>query len=120
MICDAPVRPGTFTHRDSISFCVHADLLELAPIRNTIFHDQPTKQKVEVEAKKKELGITDIGDDIGELLRGKSVDDTYAIAAKYLHVPKAELQAKYAHLNPGQQRMICGNKMRAYLKKGGK
>jgi hypothetical protein len=28
------------------------------------------------------------------------------------------LRAKYAHLNPGQQRMLCGNLLRAAHKKG--
>jgi hypothetical protein len=112
MISDKPVRPGSYMHRDCVSFSVPADLCELAPVRKSIFHEQDTKQAAETKAKKKELGITDIGDDVGELLRGKSVDETYAIAAKYLGAPVLELKAKYAHLNPGQQRMVLGNRMR--------
>jgi hypothetical protein len=67
--------------------------------------------------KKKELGITDIGDTIGEMLRGKSLEESYPICAKYIGVPEDVLRAKYAHLNHGQQRMNLGNRMRGYWKK---
>ena len=54
LISDKPVRPGSYMHRDCVSFTVPADTLELAPIRKSIFHDQHTKSKIETEAKKKE------------------------------------------------------------------
>lgn len=111
-ICSMPIRPNSYTPREAEFFFVHADLLDLAPVVKTIFHDQPTRSAIETQQRKKELGITDIGDDIGELLRGKSVDETYAIAAKRLRTPEDELRAKYRHLNPGQQRMVLGNRMR--------
>jgi hypothetical protein len=55
----------------------------------------------------------DIGDGTAKQLRGLDLDKVYAIAAKALGTPEKELRAKYAHLNPGMQRMNLGNKMRA-------
>jgi hypothetical protein len=57
------------------------------------------------------------GDDIAAQLLGKTLDQVYAIAAKAIGVPEAELRAKYAHLNPGQARMNLGNRMRGAITK---
>ena len=63
----------------------------------------------------------DCGDKLAEKLRGKTLDEVYAMAAKTLvdddEKPIAEktLRAKYAHLNVGMQRMNVGNRMRAVL-----
>lgn len=60
----------------------------------------------------------DVGDEVAIMLRDcKSVDDVYKVAAKYLGVPETELRERYAKLNAGQQRMNCGNRMRAKWKK---
>lgn len=63
-------------------------------------------------------------DDVtAQLLRGKSLDEVYAIAAatlindKNIKDPHAFLRSQYSHLNPGQQRMILGNRLRTHAKK---
>lgn len=56
------------------------------------------------------------GDAIAVKLLGKDLDTVYAAAAKALKEDEADLRAKYAHLNPGMQRMNLGNRMRAAAK----
>lgn len=55
----------------------------------------------------------DNGDELAKKLRGVELDDVYAAASKVLGESQAALRAKYAHLNPGMQRMNLGNRMRA-------
>lgn len=55
----------------------------------------------------------DCGDTMARLLRGKTLDEVYALAAEKLGVPEQELRARYAHLNNGMQRMNLSNRMRA-------
>lgn len=55
----------------------------------------------------------DNGDATAKKLRGVALDDVYAEASKILGESQAALKAKYAHLNPGMQRMNLGNRMRA-------
>lgn len=60
----------------------------------------------------------DIGDQIATMLRAcESLDDTYRVAAEYLGEGEPTLREKYTKLNPGQQRMVLGNRMRAKWKK---
>jgi hypothetical protein len=54
----------------------------------------------------------DNGDDVATKLRGKTLEDVYAYAAKQLKEPEKDLRAKYKHLNPGMQRMSLGNRLR--------
>lgn len=54
----------------------------------------------------------DNGDDVATKLRGKTLDEVYAHAAKALKEPEKDLRAKYKHLNPGMQRMSIGNRLR--------
>lgn len=64
----------------------------------------------------------DNADALAKALRGKTLDEAYTICSKAL---KAEgepatvkaLKARYAHLNPGHQRMCIGNKVRAAMKR---
>jgi hypothetical protein len=57
----------------------------------------------------------DCGDDIAQTLRGKTLDEVYATAAKKLKEPEKDLRAKYKHLNAGMQRMSLGNRLRKVL-----
>ena len=57
------------------------------------------------------------GDDIALQLQGKSLDEVYEIGAQFLEVTVDALREKYSHLNPGQQRMNIGNRMRGLIKK---
>lgn len=54
----------------------------------------------------------DNGDDVATKLRGKTLDEVYAHAAKTLKEPEKDLRAKYKNLNPGMQRMALGNRLR--------
>ena len=55
----------------------------------------------------------DSGDQIAVSLRGKELDEVYAIVAKAIGETQASLKARYAKLNPGMQRMNLGNRLRA-------
>ena len=59
-----------------------------------------------------------VGDLIAKLLEGQTPDRVVAIAERALGLKKGELWAKYEGLNPGQQRMNAGNRIRAAFKRG--
>lgn len=50
-------------------------------------------------------------------LRGMELREVYKTVGKVIDISAEELKLKYNHLNPGQQRMCLGNKMRGFLKK---
>lgn len=54
----------------------------------------------------------DNGDDVATMLRGKTLDEVYAVASKKLKETEKDLRAKYKNLNPGMQRMALGNRLR--------
>lgn len=54
----------------------------------------------------------DCGDNTAKLLRGKTLDEVYKIAARETRESEAELRKQYKHLNPGMQRMNLGNRIR--------
>lgn len=56
----------------------------------------------------------DCNDEIGQTLRGKSLDDVYTAASKALGVTAKSLREKYGHLNLGMQRMCLGNRLRGH------
>lgn len=57
-----------------------------------------------------------VGDETARALEGKTLPEVYEVAAKALGEDVKALIDKYKHLNPGQQRMVCGNRMRAKWK----
>lgn len=57
------------------------------------------------------------GDGIAGLLAGCDPNEAIKLAEKLLDM-QGQLQAKYEHLNPGQQRMNAGNRIRAAIKRG--
>lgn len=61
----------------------------------------------------------DNNDDVATYLRGKSLADVWAIATKAMgDEVSTALHAKYDKLNPGQQRMNLGNRLRAMFRAG--
>jgi hypothetical protein len=58
----------------------------------------------------------DIGDATAKLLRGKTLDVVYKVAAKSFNASENSLRDRYIHLNAGQQRMTLGNRIRAAAK----
>lgn len=111
-----PPRPGLEQTPERVSFCVHPDTLELAPVNKNPFGRQPTKAAVVKREAAKAEGRRDNGDEVATMLRGKSLDEAYEVASELLGVPAEELKDKYAHLDHGRQRMVLGNRMRAILK----
>lgn len=74
----------------------------------------------EAKAKLREYADThpkDVGDQVAIWLRGLDLEGVYVKGAEYLGEKLDVLKAKYAKLNPGQQRMTIGNRMRAKWKK---
>ena len=55
------------------------------------------------------------GDDLAIRLSSKTPAEVPELASKLLGL---DLKTKYASLNPGQQRMNAGNRLRSALKKG--
>lgn len=55
------------------------------------------------------------GDWLAQQLAGLTPDEVVVVAASVLDQPG--LTERYAHLNPGQQRMNAGNRLRAAIKK---
>ena len=57
------------------------------------------------------------GDDLAMVLAGHGLDVIYSAAAVVLSTDESELRQRYAHLNPGQQRMNLGNRIRGAARK---
>lgn len=58
------------------------------------------------------------GDEVAEFLAGMSPTEVLQVAEQVLGLEDGELQTRYENLNPGQQRMNGGNRIRAALKRG--
>ncbi len=58
------------------------------------------------------------GDEIAKILGGLEPKAVIRAAEVLLDLEKGELWAKYERLNPGQQRMNAGNRIRAGVKRG--
>ena len=59
----------------------------------------------------------DNGDEIAKFLRPRALIDVYVSAACLLREDVVLLRQRYAHLNPGQQRMNLGNRIRGAARK---
>lgn len=113
----APPPPGKEPSNQRTTFYVHADCVDIAPVKGNRFEKQTTMAQ-EIRKERIRSGQRDIGDEVATLLRSaESVDACYTIAARFLRVPEDELRTRYGHLNHGQQRMLCGNLMRAHIKR---
>lgn len=62
----------------------------------------------------------DIDDQVAQALRGKSVAEVFAHVEQAVGLPSGSLEAKYAKLNVGMQRMNAGNILRGHLNGAGK
>ena len=58
----------------------------------------------------------DKGDAIAVMLRGQPLETTYKDAAAATGIALASLKDRFAHLNPGMQRMNLGNMIRRAMK----
>lgn len=58
----------------------------------------------------------DKGDDVAVALRRLTLDGVYAQASKATGISQVGLRDRFAHLNPGMQRMNLGNMIRKALK----
>jgi hypothetical protein len=85
---------------------------------SSMYRDKP-KMSAETKAKLRSVAppARDNGDEVAKMLREcGDLDEAYACGAKFLKEKEKALRDKYKHLNPGQQRMIIGNRMRAKWK----
>lgn len=64
-------------------------------------------------------GGWDNGDCVAQMLRGRSREECLEETAENVGIPLAELTKRYAHLNNGMVRAICGNILRDYLRREG-
>lgn len=60
----------------------------------------------------------DKGDSLAVLWRAQTLKDVYKSAAALLGVSASDLVSRFAHLNPGMQRMSLGNMVRKVMKNG--
>lgn len=118
-ITDKRPLPGKEATHQRTTFYVHADCVDIAPVKGHLY-DKQTTMAQEAAKERAKSGQHDVGDEAATMLRGKSLDEAYTIAARFLRVPEDELRTKYGHLNNGQQRMCLGNKIRFAIKKGEK
>lgn len=58
------------------------------------------------------------GDPVAKALEYRELEWLYNATADLMQVPVAELKLRYAHLNPGSQRMNLGNRIRAAYRRG--
>lgn len=90
-----------------------ADEVKMIRIKDALVRaDSFTTHDVQTESGRKS---TDCNDNLADKLRGMTLDAVYVYAAPILEMTVAELRNKYAHLNPGMQRMCLGNRMRGAL-----
>lgn len=75
---------------------------------------RPLYEKVVASSGRKSL---DNGDEVAQLLRGLTLPEVYEIVAEHLEMEVKDLGKRYEHLNPGQQRMNLGNKLRGHFRK---
>lgn len=61
--------------------------------------------------------VYDRADEVADQLRGLDLDAQYALVAKTTGETQKSLRERYAALNPGQQRMNLGNKLRGFARK---
>lgn len=57
------------------------------------------------------------GDPVATALQGATLDEVYELVSEALDVGEKELRERYVHLNPGQQRMNLGNRLRGVMNK---
>lgn len=92
----------------------------------------PDMKKIEEEARKPMSEATKArlsalprkkhnnGDPVAMMLeRCKNLEQVYLLGAQHFKMKVPDLKDKYKHLNPGQQRMVIGNRLRA-MWRGGK
>ena len=60
----------------------------------------------------------DNGDEVAEILRGMSPDETCALADKVMDVAPMTHAERWQHLNAGSRRMNAGNRIRGAVKRG--
>jgi len=96
--------------------------------------DKPAREKMPIEQRKNGIvpavylpryvktklanggSCLDNGDSVASHLRGLELGEVYELVADKLGCSEKELMARYGHLNPGQQRMNLGNRLRGFYK----
>jgi hypothetical protein len=78
-----------------------------------LLHYGASKVQLEDGSVKRAL---DCGDEVASKMRGMTLDQAYAFAAKTLQTDEKTLRARYENLNLGMQRMNLGNLVRKALR----
>lgn len=76
------------------------------------------RQRYEVTVAASGNASADNADVIAQALRGLEPRQVVAAAERILGMTEGELWARYERLNPGQQRMNAGNRIRGAIKRG--
>jgi hypothetical protein len=93
---------------------------DVSPLRERCLKDQMAEAKKRYQRVKLSSGefTMDCGDELASLLRGLEPQEVCELADEVLGTGEGHHMQRYGHLNPGQQRMNAGNRIRAALKKG--
>src|SRR3972149_7055043 len=59
--------------------------------------------------------VIDSGDEIARAMRGRDLADVYEAVSSRIGQSVQALKLKYGRLNPGQQRMNLGNRLRGFM-----
>lgn len=94
-------------------WCIDCDSYWGAVVSKTISTASRSYIVVKAASGRKSLNN---GDATAQMLQGLSLDEIYSKASEILNTKESELRARYLHLNPGQQRMNLGNRIRRQLR----
>ncbi|MEM8492158.1 MAG: hypothetical protein AAF756_15160 [Pseudomonadota bacterium] len=113
------VSRGWHTLRNSDGDTVKARAKELEPAVVREMKSQLSNARKRYEKTKSYGGEVsyDNGDEVAELLRGLEPQDVCTLADFVLDTESGFHLRRYRHLNPGQQRMNAGNRIRSAIKK---
>lgn len=112
----------------------NGDVTKLVPVSPAAAADKPAREKMPIDQRKNGIvpavylpryvktklanggSCLDNGDSVASHLRGLELGEVYELVADKLGCSEKELMARYGHLNPGQQRMNLGNRLRGFYK----
>ncbi|TCO77149.1 hypothetical protein EV688_103163 [Chromatocurvus halotolerans] len=114
------IKRGWLTLLDQDGSRAKARIKDVSLLRERCLKNQMAEAKTRYQRVKLSSGeITmDCGDELASLLRGLEPQEVCNLADEVLKTGEGYHMQRYGHLNPGQQRMNAGNRIRASVKKG--
>ncbi|MEM6771664.1 MAG: hypothetical protein AAF597_13855, partial [Bacteroidota bacterium] len=115
----AAVNRGWLTLRDADGDIEKARPKDVEPISERVMKRQLARARKRYQRTESYGGDVsyDNGDEVAELLRGLEPKDVCSLADVVLDTDSGFHFRRYGHLNPGQQRMNAGNRIRFALTK---